>query len=512
MSRVKNSFYNVAAGFLGQFISLAFSFVTRTVFIYTLGNGYLGLNGLFTEVLSVLSLAELGFGTAIVYSMYKPLAQGDEDKVSSILAFYKKIYRIVGMVILFVGLLLIPFLRYLIKLDIEVPINYIVIYVLFLLESVSSYLFFAYKSSLLTADQKNYIAKKYDYICSGVFAVIEVVILCVTHNYYIYLVARIMRNITYNLVVSAIVNKRYSYINNRNSNDLSHEEKTSIYKNVYALSISKVSGTVLNSTDNLVISSVLGISFVGLYSNYSYITTIIATSVGLVFSQIIASIGNLFAESTLEHRRLVFGRLKFVNFFLVSFATVCLTILINPFIELWIGKEYLLHDFDLYIIMGAFFVRQMENCVFSFRVGSGAFQEKKYVPLLSAFVNLVVSIILVNVLGLSGVFLGTIISRLTTTFLVDPVIVHRKILKVSCLKYYIEWMITALYTLLLIVLLTFIKQFILSGFSALSSLIILFLVTPSISLLLLYLPNCKNSNMMYYSNLIKRTLIKAKNS
>lgn len=448
MARTKNSILNILTSAGGQVISIVLSFITRTFFIYYLGKAYLGLNGLFTQILSVLSLAELGFGTAIVYMLYKPLAGHDEETITCILNFLKQVYRVIGATIFVLGISLTPFLHIFIKMDVSVPINYHVIYIMYLIDSVTTYVCFAYRSSLLVADQKTYIVKVYDYIFTIVFALIEIVIIVILKNYYLYILARIVKNLSYNFCVAVVVKRKYPYITKKINKRLDKTVLKQLKTDIYALSINKIANTVLNSTDNLLISTFIGISVVGLYSNYAYIITTVGSMIGLCFNPLVASVGNLVVTSSEDKIRGIFEKIKFINFKLVSFCTICLVILINPFIKVWIGNEYILSNTTVYCIVTLFFVRQMENTTYVFRMSCGAFQQKKYIPLLTAIINLALSIALIRPLGVSGIFIGTIVSRLSTTFIVDPLIVYKELIKGRVSEYYISWGKTLIQTIL----------------------------------------------------------------
>lgn len=508
MARTKNSIMNVLTSAGGQIISIILSFVTRTVFIYFLGKAYLGLNGLFTQILSVLSLAELGFGTAIVYMLYQPLADNNEEEIACILNFLKKVYQIIGTIIFVLGLCLTPFLEFFIKMDISIPINYHIIYVMYLVDTVTTYTCFAYRSSLLVADQKTYIVKIYDYIYTFIFAIIEIGIIAIFKNYYLYIVARILKNITYNLCVAFVVKKNYPYINNKSKKGLESNVIKKLKSDVYALSLNKIGNTVLNSTDNLLISSFIGISIVGVYSNYAYIITTVGSMLGLCFSPLIASVGNLVVTSTEEKIREVFGHIKFINFKLVTFCSICLAALMNPFIKVWIGNDYVLPTMVVYCIVSLFFVRQMENTTYVFRMSCGAFQQKKYIPLLSAALNLLFSVLLIQPLGLAGIFLGTIISRMLTIFIVDPLIVYKELIKENVSRYYISWLLTLVQTLVgSCILCKIISLFLINN---LGEFFIVSIICGSFTLIYVYLIDFRNKQWKYIGNIIKIVLLRKK--
>lgn len=501
MARTKNSILNILSSAGGQIISIILSFVTRTVFIYCLGKAYLGLNGLFTQILSVLSLAELGFGSAVVYMLYKPLVDHDEDSIACILNFLKRVYRVIGVIIFVLGISLTPFLHIFIKMDISIPINYHIIYIMYLIDSVTTYMCFAYRSSLLVADQKTYITKIYDYLFTVVFIIIEITIIVVLKNYYLYILARIAKNLTYNLCVAMIVKRNYPYITKKSSKKLDKSVLNKLKEDIYALSLNKIANTVLNSTDNLLISTFIGISVVGLYSNYAYIVTTVGSMIGVCFNPLVASLGNLVVTSSKEKIREIFERIKFINFKLVSFCTICLMTLFSPFIRVWVGDEYILPNMVVYSIVALFFVRQMENTTYIFRMSCGAFQQKKYIPLQTALINLVLSIVLIRPLGLAGIFIGTVISRLTTTFIIDPLIVYKDLIKGNVYEYYIDWGKTLIQTILgIFIFNNLISRFSLDTFNDFFIISIIFAVGIA---LYVFVIDFRDKQWNYFFNLLK---------
>jgi len=264
-SRIQNSKLNILFGFANSFITTILGFVTRSVFIYTLGVNYLGLNGLYTNILSLLSLAELGIGSAITFSLYKPIAEHDNKKIKALMQLYKSAYQKIGIIILVVGLSLVPFLKYLVNFQQNVDINYQLIYVLFLADSVISYLFFAYRSVIVYANQKGYVLTKYETTFSIIRSVVQFLVLIIFKNYYMYLIIPIMISILKNLLISIKAGKMFPVINEKGKEELDKEEKDSIFKNIYSLALFKISSVVYTSTDNIIISSFLGTAIVGFY-------------------------------------------------------------------------------------------------------------------------------------------------------------------------------------------------------------------------------------------------------
>lgn len=437
--RVQNSIRNMLFGVSGQVISLVMGFVVRTVFISTLGIEYLGVNGLFSNILTMLSLANLGFDTAIIYSLYKPLAEDNKYKIQALLNLYRRAYKAIGIIVLLLGLMLLPFLRYL--MNGETNINNIeIIYILFLINSVSSYCF-VYKQSVIIADQSNYIISKINSIFTIISNIVQIVILVITKNYILLLSIQIFIRVIQNAYISQQANKRYPFIKEKNSAKLSKEERKGLFKNLYALMLYKVSGVVINGTDNIVISKFIGIAYVGLYSNYFLITTTINTFLGYIFYSTTASVGNLNVKENEEKKYFVFRILNFLNFWIYGFCSVCIWNLINPFISIWLGERYVLDKFIVFAIVLNFYTAGMQNASTTYRDTTGLFMRGKYRPILAAVINIVTSIILSKSIGIAGVLLGTVISRLCTYFWYDPYVIFKYVFKKNMKSYFIRYII-----------------------------------------------------------------------
>ena len=289
---------NIAFALGGQILNILMSFAMRTVFVNTLGEVYLGVNGLFTNILMVFSLADLGVGTAIIYAMYKPVAEHDTRKIQALMNMYGRAYRTIGLVIIGMGLAMTPFIRYLVKTDQDIP-DLQVIFLLFVANTASTY-FFAYKGTLITAHQKNYIVTNVVYSTSILCYGVQIVVMLLTHNYILTLSIQVGTNILQNIITMLIANKMYPYIKKRNSESLCRREKRGIYRNMGALVFYRTGQVIINGTDNIVISAMVGIVESGIYSNYLLLTTTIKNLLQQVFHAITASVGNLNVEESNE--------------------------------------------------------------------------------------------------------------------------------------------------------------------------------------------------------------------
>lgn len=435
-SRVLKSQYNLIASLVNNVVVTILGFVTRTVFVHSLGADYLGLNGLFTNVLSLLSLAELGVGNAITFSLYKPIAEKNEKKIQALMELYKHAYQIIGWVVFGVGIAIVPFLKYIVNLDVGVEINYIVIYIMFLSNSVISYWFFAYRGAIIYAHQEGYLLTKYETVFALVKSVLQFAVLFFIRNYYVYLTIPILVGIIKNLIVSKIAGEKFPYIDGRVQEPLTKEEKEGIFKNVYALALFKISGVVYGATDNIIISTWLGTKIVGILSNYTMITQLVGSYVNMFFQSMYASVGNLNATETIEYKYSIFKKLDLLNYWIYTYCTICLACFLNPCISVWLGDEFCLEQSTVILIALVFYIPGLNNVINIFKDACGLFKEVQYRALATAIVNLLVSISLVIRIGINGVFIGTIVAYLTTIYIVDPRIVYTKVFKTTTKKYY----------------------------------------------------------------------------
>ncbi|MGG0275873.1 lipopolysaccharide biosynthesis protein [Bacillus rhizoplanae] len=434
--RVKNSIINISAGIGSQVIITLLSFVSRTMFITYLGVEYLGINGLFTNVLGMLSLAEAGIGSAIIYNLYKPVAENDEDRINVLMNFYKKAYMIIALIVLLLGLAIIPFLGYIAK-DTKVE-NIHFIYIIFLLNTASSYLF-SYKSSFLKVCQKGYIVTGVYSVSSIVSTCIKLGILYFTQNYILYLIIDIIITITTSAGLAMMVDKMYPFLKNKTVGKLDGETKSNIVKNVKALILHNIGGYAIFSTDNMLIASFVSVKAVGLYSNYYMLINICRTFINQVFDNMNHSVGNLVAKESDDKIYGVFKVTMLFNFWIYSFFTIFLYVLMEPFITLWLGSKFLMDTSVLIILMINFYVSGMRRSISMVKTTAGIFHEDRYAPFFEATLNLGISIILVQYVGITGVFIGTLISTLVVPFWIAPYLVYKKVFRRPVREYFLKY-------------------------------------------------------------------------
>lgn len=500
-SRTNKSIKNTLFAFLANLIAIIIGFIAQKVFIIILGTEYLGLNGLFTNIVTMLGIAELGIGTAIIYNLYKPLADNDTETIKSLMQFYKKAYRFIALAISLIGILIMPFLPHLVN-DLTINININIVYLLFILDIICSYLL-VYKRSILYADQQNYIVSAVHMIYLIVLNVSQLGILYYTKDYYIYLIIKIVMRILENVILSIIVNKKYNYLNNKNVKKLDKNIEKDIIKKVKALGIHKTAGFIVSGTDNIIISKFLGIITVGLYSNYYMIINAVQTLFGQAITALTPSIGNLLISENHKKRYEVFKKIRFANFWIACITSIAILIILPPFITIWIGDKFLLDQIVLIVLVFNFFQNMMRYSYLSFKEAAGIYYEDRFVPIIESLLNIILSIIFVKIFGLAGVFLGTIISGLAIWCYSNPRYVYKNLFNRNYLSYAKE---TIGYILLFIIIaiITYLFASLFSFNNIYMTLIINILICLTIPNIILFITFHKTDNFKYYINKIKK--------
>lgn len=500
-SRTENSIINSAMSIVTQVLTVVLNFAVKTVFIKMLNDEYLGFNGLFTNIITMLSLADLGIGIAIPYSLYKPLAKKDEHKINVLMNFYKKVYTIIGIAVLLIGLSLTPFLGLIIK-DIPKNVPHLsLIYILFVIHSASSY-FFVYKKFLIDSDQKGYITSRIIFTFSTLLSIIQIILLVTTKNYILFLLSSIILVIIQNIYISSKANKLYPFIKNKTDEKLEKEDMEGIKKNVSSLFIYKVGTVIMNGTDNIIISKFIGLIIVGFYSNYVLIINSITTVLNQIFNAITSSIGNLVVTTNKKRSKEVYDNLNFANFWLYALFGVCIIVLINPFINIWIGKKYVMGFSIVFLLVLNFYVLGMQSVTNSFRNAYGLFWIAKYRPIIMVIINIVISVVLVQFIGIEGVLIGTLISRLLTTAWLDPYIVHKYGFEISPKSYYVDYLkYLVIFIAISIILNYFVSMVAINNIFILILIAILVVISVNVILVLLFF---KTSEFNYFYDKIKK--------
>ena len=497
--RTKNSIKNMYTIIISNIVSFIFLFITQTVFIKTLGIEYLGLNGLFSNILTLLSLFELGIGNAIVFHLYKYISKKENEKIKSIMKYYRKAYNYIIIAILSVGLLFLPFITFIVKVP-DIDINIYVVYLLFLLGSVSSYIL-AYKKNIIFASQKNYILNIIHILYIITLNISEIIIIILTKNYYLYLILKVLFNLLENIVISIKSNKEYPILKENNVKELDKKTKEDIISRIKAIFIHKLSAVVTKGTDNILISIFLGIKTVGLYTSYNYVINFVESFFKSILSSTTASVGNLLVEEDYNKRYIIFRRINFLNYWIAIVTGSLLLFLLQPFITIWIGKKYLLSIFVLVVLIILFFITMMRSTYNIFKDAAGIWREDKYIPIVQLTINLISSIIILKLIGLAGVFIGTILSTSVLWFYSYPKYVYKKILNKSY-KVYSEEIIKhlLLFIIIEVIIYSIINLITINNIYLL--LIIRFILVSIISNILLLIIYSKTEEYKYYKNII----------
>lgn len=434
--RTKNVFKNFMTAWFGQLIVVLCTFVSRWVFIKILPIEYLGINGLFTNILTLLSFADLGLGLSISYYLYEPLANNDEMKIIQTVQYYKKIYTMIGCIVLIVGLLLTPFLQYIIK---DCTISYIkLIYCMHIFNASVSY-FNIHKTTLLTADQKNYINVLYTNGIKVLQVIVSCIVLIITNSYIAYYSVQIIATLLTNYLISRKVDRLYPYIKQVGKVQKNESLQQLIKSNMGAMILHKFSSVIVTGTDNILISIFVNLATTGLYSNYSVIISNITRFVSQIFGSMAAGIGNFSASEDYDKKTKLFYTMMLLQFWIYGLCSIGLVVLISPFVKLWLGENFQLNQGVVLVLVLNFYLQGMRKIVLMFRDAEGLFKQDCYKALIEAFVNLFSSIYLAKRYGLVGVFIGTIISTVTTCVWLEPFVLFRNGLQGGLFKYYMRY-------------------------------------------------------------------------
>ena len=419
--RTQNTLRNISFALFGQIFGIGISFISRIFFIRFLSVEYLGVNGLFTNILFVLSLAELGFSSAMTFSLYKPLAENNVQYISSLMNFYAKMYRIIGLCIMAIGVCLIPFIDVFIK---DTPQISDSLYMIFALYSVISY-FYSYKQSLIIADQKKHITTIYRYIFFFFLNIVQIITLYITHSFVLYLSIQILFTFLENFIVAAKANRMYPYLKEKDVIPLDVESKHEISKNVKALFLHKIGGVASNGMTSIFISSLVGIVEVGLYSNYLLIITALNVVFNQIFDSATASVGNLDTTSDDNHRYQIFRNILFASVWIFGFSTIALIVLFNPFIDLWLGENLLFPISIVILIAIRYFIDGSRRTVLMFRNAMGLFWHDRYKSLIQALVGAGLAILFSIWYGLAGILFGSLLGTIIVTTYIEPYVLYK---------------------------------------------------------------------------------------
>lgn len=485
-SRTNKAAKNMTVSVIFYITKILLSFLVRTIFIRVFGVEYLGLNSIFANVLTILSLAELGIGSAIVFSMYKPMAEGDTEKLKSLLDLYKKFYLVIALIVLGVGLALIPFLSKIIDKDSLGDLNIVVLYLISLSSTVISYLM-AHRRALLYTSQNKFVETIVSLITNTLLSILQIVVLLVFKNYYFYISLNLIVAVVDSFLIYIITIKIFPEIKGK-CQKLDKETTSAIIKNTKAMFLHKIGGVALNATDTLIMQIALGSLVIsGIFSNYLLIYTTLIGVISMVIDAAQASVGNLIATKEGAYSYTVFKKLNFCYSWLISFCSISLLCLYNPFISTIWGAQ---NTWDMgFVLVYAltFYVNMSRQLAYSFKTAAGIFRQDRFAPIIESLLNIVLSYVLVKLCGPVGVILGTVISCLLVPFWYTPFMLFKHYFKLSIKQYWSKFLLYTLITIVCGALTYFICGLIPSG--GIGWLLVKFVVcaiVPNLLLLLCY--------------------------
>lgn len=506
--RINNSIKNIYISVVTQIIIILLGFISRKVFLDNLGAEYLGINGLLTSILSMLSLVEGGIGLSIVYNLYKPLAENDRPKIIALVQLYKKLYTVLAIVIFILSTVLYMFLESFIKGETTVPFVGIV-YFIFVITNVISYLN-AHKWSLINADQKGYVIAKYNLVFNIITTISKILVLKLTQNYILFLLIELVIFLIQNIYNGKVVNDRYPYIKTKEKYNVDEDTKDNLITNVKALFLHNIGTYCVFGTDNLLISGFVGVTTVGIYSNYTMIINQLAALLTPILNGIGESVGNLIATESKEKNYEIFKVIYLINFWIYSLSIIFLYNLLEPFITWWLGEGLLLDKLSFIFILINFYLTGLRTCVNMFKCKAGIFTNDKYVPLIESVVNLVSSIILVKYFGLAGIFMGTTISTVSIPLWTQSKLVYKYVFNKSVLEYFKKYFTYIILTIITGIITTSLCNILVPwiGFSSLVVKGIICVVSVNLIYILIFY---KTDEFKYLWNIIKPVIMNLTN-
>lgn len=435
MNRINMAKKNILSSVMQSAINIIITFLSRVVFVQILSESYLGINGLFSNILTILSIADLGMGTAMMFRLYQPIAENNTQKIKQLVSFFKRMYLYIAFAVLALGLAIMPFLKGIINLEEDIPFLY-GYYILSLLNVVISYLF-VYRTTLVMADQKNYLLNQCNNIFKIITFVLQTIILILFKQYILYLLVALFTSIMCNLWQNKIALKLYPYLR-KNTEILPSEDKKNVFKDIKALLLYRISGVIQSNTDSILTSIFVGTIYVGYYSNYTLIVTAIVNVLTLIFNNLKASIGNMLADKSVkkENKWFLYKSMELINYWLVAFCSISFFILSSDLVSICFGKSYQLPLEVVALIALNFYTSNIRQTIWVFRETTGLFQQTRYITLVTAVINFFLSIIMGYLWGMVGIILATVIARTLYAWWKEPQILFKSYFNTSAGYYY----------------------------------------------------------------------------
>ncbi len=424
MGRVRYAAKNIIFGWVGNVVTMLLGFALRSIFIAHLGDVLQGVNTLYTSILTMLSLAELGIGTALNFSLYAPVAQKNYEKIKSYMQLYRRAYYSIAIVVAVIGTALAPFLKWIVKNPGNIPVRDLTVYYfIFLFNTVSTY-FVSYKYSLVNAEQKNYIQTNVITLTKVITTALQIIVIIVTKNFLVYLLTAAVVELLQKVFVNQYLNRLYPYLKDKNVQKLSKEETGEVFQKTKALMLHKIGDTARLQTDSIIISGFVDVVSVGLVGNYQMVISSVSAFVNIIFNSVLSSFGNLIATEGKEKQYRMFQVYHFFAMWVYGFSAIGFYALLSPLVELWLGADHVLASGIIGLLSLDYFFKGERVVLSNYKTAAGVFEQDKYLALAMGAVNLVISLVLVQRMGIAGVYVGTLVSGLMGNIL-KPFIIYR---------------------------------------------------------------------------------------
>ncbi len=409
IERTKNAKKSIAVGMALKIYQMLMPFLMRSAMIHFMGIQYLGLNSLFTSVLRILNLAELGVGSAMVFSMYKPIAEDDTDTICALMRMYRRYYRIIGLIIGVAGAALTPVIPYLIEKGVPEDINIYILYLLNLGATVLTYWLFAYKNCLLNAHQRTDVASTVTIVTTTLQYGIQLLVMVYFKNYYVHIIVALVTQALNNVITALVTDKIYPHYLPKGK--LTREQTRDINRRIRDLFTGKLGSVILTSVDSVVISAFLGLTVLAVYQNYYFIVTSVIGTVEIILQSVMAGLGNSYVTESKEKNFNDMKKFTFLFTWLLGVCVCCFLALYQPFMRMWLRRDnWLLNDAAVICFTLYFFVYCMNRLLNVYKDAAGLWHEDRFRPLVTAMVNLTLNLLWINLWGIYGVLLSTVVS------------------------------------------------------------------------------------------------------
>ncbi|MFQ9679714.1 MAG: lipopolysaccharide biosynthesis protein [Ruthenibacterium lactatiformans] len=436
LERSKNAVRNTAYGLINKIVAIVFPFVVRTVFIKTLGSEFLGLNSLFSSILTVLNLTELGFSSAVVFCMYKPIAEDDAYSINALLLFYKRVYAVIGLIIFVIGLALIPFIPHLINGTYPTAINLTVVYLVYLFNTVLSYFMYAYLQALISAFQREDVISKVNVIVQSAMYILQIIVLLTTKNYYAYLLIMPAFTVANNIRTAVIAKKLFP--DYRPAGRLSKKYKALIKEKVSGLVINKVCIVSRNAFDSIFISMFLGLTETAIYNNYYYVMNAVILITSVFVNAVVSGAGNSVEMDTVEKNYCDMNRINFLYMWVAGWFTICMLNLYQPFMQLWVGADLMYPMGCVVLLCLYFYILKMSDVRYIYELAIGLWWENRFRSIAEAVANLALNYLLGKLFGVYGIIIATIVSIFFINYLYGTKIIFKYYFKEQSIKAYFK--------------------------------------------------------------------------